>query len=81
MAEKKYRVFGHATVTVSMIVSTPDGRELTEEEIYKRAKKHFKGIKSYMGNGGDDKLIGVDGETETIMADEAPIFDDFMLEV
>ena len=50
MAEKKYRVFGHATVTVSMIVSAPDGRELTEEEIYKRAKKHFKGIKSYMGD-------------------------------
>ena len=78
MAKKKYRVFGRTTVTVSMIVSVPDGRELTEEEIYKRAKKHFRGIKSYLGNGGDDKLIGVDGETETIAADEDPVFDDFM---
>lgn len=76
---KKYRVFGHASVTVSIVVSAPDGRELTEEEILKRAKKHFNGIRSYIGNGGDDKLIGVEGNTETITEDESPIFDDFML--
>ena len=33
---------------------------------------------AFVGNGGMDKLIGVEGEGETISADEAPVFDDYM---
>lgn len=36
----------------------------------------FGGICSYCGNGGIDKLIGVDGEYDTIEADESVEFDD-----
>lgn len=72
---KKYRVFGTAVVTICIDVSAPN--ELTEEEIYRLAKKRFRGIHSYAGNGGDDKLVGVEGESERIFADEPPVFDDF----
>lgn len=78
---KKYRVFGHANVTVSVVVEVKDGVELSEEEILKKAQKKFNGIHAYLGNGGGgDKLIGVDGDTETIAADEAAVFDDYMPE-
>ena len=45
-----------------------------------RAGKKFGGIMAFVGNGGMDKLIGVEGEGETISADEAPVFDDYMEE-
>lgn len=32
------------------------------------------------GNGGVDQLIGVEGEDETISADEMPVFDDYQEE-
>ena len=48
--------------------------------IYARAGKKFGGIMAFVGNGGMDKLIGVEGEGETISADEAPVFDDYMEE-
>ena len=37
-------------------------------------------LEAFVGNGGMDKLIGVEGEGETISADEAPVFDDYMEE-
>lgn len=77
---KKLRVFGHATVTVSTIIEVKDGEELNEEEIYDRARENFGGIMAFVGNGGTDKLIGVDGYDETISADEEPEFDDYMEE-
>lgn len=77
---KKIRVFGHATVTVSTIIKVEDGEKLNEEEIYDRARENFGGIMAFVGNGGTDKLIGVDGYDETISADEEPEFDDYMEE-
>ena len=36
---KKLRVSGHATVTVSVLIEVGDDEELTEEEIYDRARE------------------------------------------
>lgn len=74
---KKIRVFGHATVTVSVLIEVEDNEELTEEEIYDRARENFGGIMAFAGNGGTDKLIGVSDFEETISAGEEPEFDDF----
>lgn len=74
---KKYRVYGHATVTVSTVIEVPDEEELTAEEIYERAEDTFSGIGAFAGNGGCDKIIGVSGWNESISADEDVEFDDF----
>lgn len=71
----KYRVFGHTTVTVSCVVTAKT--QLTQKELFARAKSQFGGIQSYGGNGGDMKLIGVGNPHETIAADEAVEFDDY----
>ena len=71
----KYRVLGHTTVTVSCVVSSKEA--LTEKELFERAKTQFGGIRSYGGNGGDMKLIGMECPNETIAADEAVEFDDY----
>ena len=76
---KEIRVFGHATVSVSTVIKVRDGTELSENEILARAKKKFGGIHAYFGNGGDDKLIGVDGDCDTIAVDEEVIFDDYFI--
>lgn len=77
---KKYRVFGHTTVTVSTVIKVPDDEELTEEEIYEQAAAEFSGIGAFAGNGGVDKLIGVHGGADTIAADEPVEFDDCVRE-
>ncbi len=77
---KKYRVFGHTTVTVSTVIEIPDDVELDEDEIYERARNEFDGISAFAGNGGTDKIIGVDGREDSISADEEVEFDDFMRE-
>ena len=71
----KYRVLGHTTVTVSCVVSSRE--KLAEKEVFERAKAQFGGIRSYGGNDGDMKLIGVEHPNETIAADEAVEFDDY----
>ena len=67
----KYIVLGHTEVTVSCEVEAD-----TPEEAIKIASKKFGGVHSFSGNGGTDKLIGVNGPNETIAADEEIIFDD-----
>lgn len=76
---KEIQVFGHTTVTISTIIKVRDDTKLTEKEILARAKKKFGGIHSYYGNGSDDKLIGVAGDGDTIMADEDIEFDDYFI--
>lgn len=68
----KYTVLGNTTVTVSVTVEAD-----SEEQALKKAKRLFKGVNSYLGNGGDDKLIGVEGDC-TIAADEPVEFDDVL---
>lgn len=60
----KYTVFGNAEVTVSIVVEAEN-----EERAYIIARQKFGGIHSFSGNGGTDKLIGVDGEYESIATD------------
>lgn len=76
---KKITVLGHTPVTVSVTIEVPDNAVLTESEIYAKAVKKFGGIRSYLGNGGNDKLIGVEGDGESISADESVTFDDFLI--
>lgn len=76
---KKIIVLGHTPVTVSVMIEVPDNAVLTESEIYAKAVKKFGGIRSYLGNGGNDKLIGVEGDGESISADESVTFDDFLI--
>ncbi len=71
----KFTVLGNTQVTVSVQVEAD-----SEKEAYEKAKKQFKGIHAYVGNGGTDKLIGVEGEHETIAADEPVTFDDCLPE-
>ena len=78
---REIRVFGHAQVTVSVVIRVRGDAELTEKEIFQRARRKFGGIHSYLGNGGDDKLIGVENRNETISADENPKFEDYAEEV
>lgn len=77
---KKIRVLGHAMVTVSVLLEVEDDRELNEQELYAQAGRSFGGFIAYAGNGGVDQLIGVEGEDETISADEMPVFDDYQEE-
>lgn len=76
---KKYRVFGNTNVVVTTVIEIPDNEELTEDEIYARAYETFEGVSSFAGNGGTDKLVGVNGKEDTIDADNEIEFDDFEL--
>lgn len=73
---KRYRVFGNTNIVVSTVIEVPDDEELTEDEIYARAYDAFEGVIPFAGNGGD-KLIGVNGEEDTIDADNEVEFDDY----
>ena len=77
--KKRFRVSGHATVTVTTVVEidVDDDEELAESDIYDAAWNEFGGIQSYAGNGGIDKIIGVSGWDDTIDADDEVEFDDF----
>ena len=70
---KKYNVLGNTSVTVCVTVEAD-----SEEEAMNKANEQFNGIHSYGGNGGLDKLIGVNGSNESIAADESVEFDDVM---
>ncbi len=67
---KKYRVYGNVNVLVETFVEIPDDEKLDEDEILARAYDEFQGISSFCGNGGTDKLIGVNGENDALQADE-----------
>ena len=55
---RKIRVYGQATVTVSVEIEVDDGC-MNEEEIFDKAYQEFGGIHPFAGNGGFDKIIGV----------------------
>lgn len=60
----KYRVSGNLQVSVGITVEAE-----SEEEAIKKAYEEFGGVDNYCGNGGMDKLIGVEGDEEWIEAD------------
>lgn len=59
-----YEVVGTYTITVMKRVKAND-----EDEAMELAEKYFSGITEYCGNGGVDKLIGVDDDSESVSAD------------
>ncbi|MDD3231445.1 MAG: hypothetical protein PHE09_19870 [Oscillospiraceae bacterium] len=70
----KYRVYGHTTVTVTIEVTAD-----TEAEAYETALNDLNSLNAYCGNGGTDKLIGVDGDEQSVNADEEIEYDDIEL--
>ncbi len=68
---KKYDVHGTVPVVVTITVEAEN-----EEAAIEIASREFNGVHSYVGNGGFDKLIGVDGSNESIDVDGEPKFDD-----
>lgn len=70
-----YRVFGHTSVTVTIEVNAK-----SEEEAYEKAREELDSLTAYFGNGGTDKLVGVDGYNESsVSADEEIEYDDIEL--
>lgn len=70
----RYLVLGNTSVVVSIEVDAN-----SEKEALAKANKKFPhGVKCFAGNGGINKLIGVDGETECIFSDEPVEFDDII---
>lgn len=67
----KYRVIGNIQASVGIIVEAEN-----EDDAIQKAYEEFGGVNGYCGNGGTDKLIGVDGDTEWIEADGIVEFND-----
>lgn len=61
---KKYKVYGSYTITVMKEIWAND-----EDEAFSKADEKFGGVIEYVGNGGSDKLLGVDGYDESVAAD------------
>ena len=68
---KKYRVFGTTVVEVVKEVWANN-----EEEAYRKASQQLYNLTEYCGNGGYDKLVGVDGSDESVAANESIEYDD-----
>ena len=68
----KYDVHGTVPVVVHITVEAENGEQAME-----RATQKFKGVHEYMGNGGSDKLIGVEGKNESITIEGEVEFDDY----
>lgn len=58
---KKYRVYGTVEVVVCKEVWA-----INEEQAYEKAFDQLSSLTEYCGNGGGDKLIGVDGIDESV---------------
>lgn len=71
MSKKNYDVHGTVPVVVHITVEAE-----SEEEAIQKAYEEFGGVNAYCGNGGIDKLIGVDGYNESIMVEGNIEFDD-----
>ena len=68
---KKYKV--HGTITVNV---TKEVWANSEDEAYDRAQNELDTLTEYCGNGGYDKLIGVEGEDENVSVYDSICYDD-----
>lgn len=71
---KKYRVYGTTTVTVTKEVWANN-----EDEAYDKAYDELPELNEYCGNGGEDKLIGVEEIEESVSVDDDIHYDDIEL--
>ena len=67
----KYRVYGTTTVSVVKEVWAN-----SEDEAYDRAQNELESLTEYCGNGGYDKLVGVDGENESVACYDSICYDE-----
>lgn len=72
--KKLFRVFGHTTVSVMTVVCAKD-----EDDAIAMASCDLPMLSTYSGNGGWDKLVGVDGSHDSVDAYEEIEFDDVEL--
>ena len=72
--KNRYRVFGHTTVNVTIEVDAN-----SEDEAYAAAMEECGCLTAFCGNGGTDKLIGVDGSDESVDIVESIEYDDIEL--
>ena len=61
MSKAIYEVRGTITIEVLKRVKAKD-----EDEAMELAEKHFSGLTEYCGNGGNDKLVGVEEYSESV---------------
>lgn len=73
---KKYKVYGTYTITIAKEVWAND-----EDEAIEKASDKFGGLHEYCGNGGYDKLIGVDEDDESVAADGEPEWGNYIEEL
>ena len=62
---KKYVVYGKVTAFISVELEAENKKEAIE-----KAYEECSGPMSFAGNGGYDKLIGVDGDNVSISCDD-----------
>ena len=67
----KYKVYGTTTVSVVKEVWAN-----SEEEAYEKAQNQLDSLTEYCGNGGYDKLVGVDGDDESVACYDSICYDD-----
>jgi hypothetical protein len=61
----RYKVYGTTTVNVTIEVTAS-----SVEEALIAARSELNGLTQYVGNGSDNKVIGVDGVNESVSADD-----------
>lgn len=77
---KEFTVYGTVQTNIEVVINlTEEEMEgLSNEEIQdvliEKAYDDFGGISAYLGNGGDDKIIGVTGSNESIHCENDPEF-------
>ena len=72
MEKKKSDVHGTVPIVIHITVEAENG-----EESIKITTKKFKGVPEYVGNGGYNKLISIEGSNEFITIDGDVEFDDW----
>lgn len=73
---KLYKVYGTTTVSVVKEVWANN-----EDEAYDKAQNQLESLTEYCGNGGYDKLVGVEEEGESVACYDSICYDDIeMLE-
>jgi hypothetical protein len=68
---KKYKVYGTVTVCVTKEVWANN-----EDEAREKAYDQLSCLTAYCGNGGGDKLVGVDGDDESVDTFEDIAYDE-----
>ena len=71
---KKYKVYGTVQVSVYKEVWAN-----SEDEAYEKASEELDELTEYCGNGGIDRLIGVENEGESVAADGIIEYNDIEL--